>query len=70
MKSKKKKEIIIKKQCFLCYNFTFFEFDDEQIKLCAENWLCAENCPNYTPLGVEIFHNKEEVIIIIKEVKK
>lgn len=61
MKLKRKKEITIKKQCFLCYNFTLEEFMEKNIKTCAENWLDAENCPNYTPPTVHI--NKKTLII-------
>lgn len=59
------KERTIKKQCFLCYNFTLSEFTEETIKTCAENWLDAENCPNYIPLNI---HYKK-IIITKKEVK-
>ena len=40
----------LKKSCFFCYNFTLGEFDEEGVKSCAENWLDAENCPNFTPV--------------------
>lgn len=36
------------KNCYLCYqNPLTAEWNNEQIKKCAEHWLDAENCPNY-----------------------
>jgi len=56
---KNKKINLLKKHCFLCYNFTLGEFDEKDIKNCAENWLDAENCPNWIPLGVFIAKGKK-----------
>ena len=62
-----KKIIISKKQCFLCYNFTLEEFTEEQIKTCAENWLNAENCPNWSQVKVFIRKRRKFREIVIKE---
>ena len=57
----RKKKIIVKKHCFLCYNFTLFQFSEEQVKLCAENWLYAEKCLNYN--SVKVYYNGRTIII-------
>lgn len=54
-KLKKTKIIIIStRNCFLCYYFSFEEWTIEQVKQCAENWMNAENCSNWTPIDISI----------------
>ena len=55
---RKKKLSLPKKECFLCYYFTFYEFTIEQIKLCVENWLDADKCPNWRPVDAYIGNKK------------
>ncbi len=46
------------RDCFLCFEFTFKEFTEEQVKICAEHWLDAENCPNWRPVDVKVNNKK------------
>ena len=50
----KKKIIVSKRDCFLCYNLPLIEFTQEDIKRCAEYWMDAVSCPNWTPVRVSI----------------
>jgi len=43
------------KKCFYCYFFPLNqEFSTEMIKRCAENWLKAEDCPNWKPFELYV----------------
>ena len=55
---RKKKLLMPKKNCFFCFEFTLKEFTEEQVKICAEHWLDAENCPNWCPFNVYINNKK------------
>lgn len=55
---RKKKLPLPKKDCFFCFEFTLEEFTEEQIKICAEHWLDAEDCPNWCPFSVYINNKK------------
>ena len=57
---RKKKLLKPKKNCFFCFEFTLKEFTEEQVKICAEHWLDAENCPNWRPFNIYI--NNKEII--------
>ncbi len=50
-----------KKKCFYCFFFPLDkEFTTEMVKLCAEHWLKAEDCPNWKPF----------ILYMIKRVKR
>ena len=52
-----------KRVCFLCFEFTVGEFTEEQVKICAEHWLDAKNCPNWKPVDVYIGRKKLKKVI-------
>lgn len=52
--------------CYLCFEFTIGEFTEEQVKICAEHWLDAENCPNWKPPNAYI-KNKKIIWVEIEE---
>ena len=54
----KKNLPMLKKECYLCFEFTIGEFTEEQIKTCAEHWMDAKNCPNWKPVDVFIIKGK------------
>lgn len=59
---KNKKLSMPKKNCFFCFEFTLGEFTEEQIKICAEHWMDAENCPNWKP--VDVFMGKKGKLVV------
>lgn len=67
----KTREILIpKKECFLCFEFTLGEFTEEQVKICAEHWLDAKNCPNWNPIKSYTIRKGKKVTEILLKVLK
>jgi len=58
------------KKCYYCYFFPFDqEFSTEMIKRCAENWLKAEDCPNWKPYNVYSYMKNRRKFKKVKMIK-
>ena len=54
-----------KRDCYLCFEFTLDEFTEEQVKICAEHWMDAKNCPNWKPVNVFTGKKRKKLIVYV-----